>query len=256
MSTATAAPPTSFGNDVHLNVAVQTPSGLDLVGRTLSLQGGANLRVQGTVSHPVILGRTDITGGDLIFLSNRYEIQGGTVAFANPTQTEANVNISASTAINEYNINLRLEGPIDRLRTNYTSDPSLPPADIISLIAFGKTTQSATTSNPSLGGAIGAESVLASGITSQIAGRVQKFAGISQLSIDPVIGATENNQGARIAIQQRVNSNLFVMFSTDVTSTMNQVIQVRYQLSPRWAVAGDRDQNGGFGFNVRLHKEF
>ncbi len=256
MSGATVAPATGFSNDIHLSVAVQTPSGLDLVGRTLSLQGGANLRVQGTASHPVILGRTDITGGDVIFLSNRYEIQGGTVAFANPTQTEAIVNITATTSINEYNINLRLEGPLDRLRTNYTSDPSLPPADIISLIAFGKTTQSAETSNPSLGGAIGAESVLASGISSQIAGRVQKFAGISQLSIDPVIGATENNHGARIAIQQRVNSNLFVMFSTDVTSTMNQVIQVRYQLSPRWAVAGDRDQNGGFGFNVRLHKEF
>jgi translocation and assembly module TamB len=98
--------------------------------------------------------------------------------------------------------------------------------------------------------------VLASGISSQMAGRVQRFAGISQLSIDPIIGSNEGDQGARIAIQQRVNSNLFVLFSTDVTSSLNQVIQVRYQLSPRWSVAGDRDQNGGFGFNVQLRKEF
>jgi hypothetical protein len=33
---------------------------------------------------------------------------------------------------------LALNGPIDQLRTNYSSDPSLPAADIINLLAFGK----------------------------------------------------------------------------------------------------------------------
>jgi len=251
-----SSPPTAgFANNVQLQVAVQTGSGLNLVSRTLSLQGGANLRIQGTAADPVVLGRADITGGDVIFLANRYVIQGGSIAFVNPARTEPVVNIAATTTINQYNISLRVEGPADRLRTTYTSDPSLPPVDIINLLAFGKTTE-AQAANANAGGSLGPESVLASGISSQIAGRLQKIAGISQLSIDPVLGPNQGAQGARVTIQQRVTGNLFVTFSTDVTSTQQQIIQVQYNLNRRWSLSADRDQNGGFGFDARVHKNF
>src|SRR5262249_46387806 len=137
-------PSSGFGNQIHLNIRLRTTSEVNLSGRTLSLQGGANLQLQGTAAQPVAVGRVDIAGGDVIFLSNRYEITGGTVQFTNPTRTEPVVNIEATTTISDYNISLRLEGPLDRLRTNYSSDPSLPPADIINLIAFGTTTETAS----------------------------------------------------------------------------------------------------------------
>jgi translocation and assembly module TamB len=246
-----------FANQLHLKVSLRTTSEVDLSGRTLSLQGGANLQIQGTVAQPVVVGRVDIAGGDVIFLSNRYEITGGTVQFTNPNRTEPVLNLSATTTIDEYNISLRLEGPLDRLRTNYNSDPSLPPADIINLIAFGKTTESASTSATSQFGGLGAESVLASGISSQVAGRVEKLTGISQLSIDPILGPEQGNPGARIVVRQRVTGKLFVTFAADtVTSTLNQVVQVRYQLNSRWSVAADVYQNGGFAFDARIHKEF
>jgi hypothetical protein len=85
---------------------------------------------------------------------------------------------------------------------------------------------------------------------------VQKLAGISQLSVDPILGSYQGDTGARIVIGQRVASNLFVAYSADVTSTLRQVIQVRYQLSRRWSIAVDTDQNGGFGLDARVHKEF
>lgn len=255
LSETTAAPSGAFASRIHLGVSLQTTSEMNLSGRTLSLQGGANLRVQGTAAEPVILGRVNITGGDVIFLSNRYELTGGTVEFANPTRTEPVLNLGATTTINEYNISLRLEGPVDRLRTNYSSDPSLPPVDIINLLAFGKTTEAGTAGTSQFGG-LGAESVLASGISSQVTGRVQRLAGISQLSVDPILGSEQGDTGARIVVRQRVASNLFVAYSADVTSTLRQVIQVRYQLSPRWSISADVDQNGGFGFDARVHREF
>jgi translocation and assembly module TamB len=255
LSESTATPSSSLANRIHLGVSLQTTSEVNLSGRTLSLRGGANLQVQGTLAEPVILGRVNITGGDVIFLSNRYEMTGGTVEFANPTRTEPVLNLGATTAINEYNISVRLEGPLDRLRTTYSADPSLPPVDIINLLAFGKTTESGTASASQFGG-LGAESVLASGISSQVTGRVQRLAGISQLSVDPILGSEQGDAGARIAVRQRVASNLFVAYSADVTSTLRQVIQVRYQLSPRWSISADVDQNGGFGFDARVHKEF
>ena len=145
-------------------------------------------------------------------------------------QTEPVVNLAATTTVNQYNISLRLQGPLERLRTSYSSDPSLPPADIINLLAFGQTTEAAG-ANPTPGN-LGAESVLASGVSSQLASKIQNIAGISRLSIDPVLSSTANgaqqNPGAIITVQQRVTSNLFVTFITDVTSTQNEIIQVEY----------------------------
>ena len=228
-----------------------------MVSPTLSVQGNANLRVIGTAANPVIVGRTNLTGGDLIFLGNRYLVQGGTIAFVNTTQTEPIVNLQASTTIQQYNIALRFLGPVDRLRTNYTSDPSLPPADIIHLLAFGQTEEAANAA-PAQSSTLGAESLVASQVSSQVTGRLQKAFGVSQISLDPQLGATTGNQqqGARITVRQRVTSKLFVTFSTDVTTTQYSAVQMQYQINRKWSVSGVRNQNGGFGLDGRYHKDF
>lgn len=252
-----SSPPAAggFADTVKLDVAVQTSPSLNLVSKTLSIQGGANLQVQGTASQPVIVGRATLNGGDLIFRGNRYVVQSGTIDFINPTRTEPVVNLDLTTVIDQYNIDLRFQGPIEKISTVYTSDPALPPVDIINLLAFGKTTE-ASAANPSTPGVLGAESVLASGIAGQVTGQVEKLAGISHISVDPVLGGSGQNPGARIAIQQRVTSNLYVTFATDVTATQRQEVQVQYQLNQRWSLSGNRDQNGGFGFDARVRKTF
>jgi translocation and assembly module TamB len=249
---------TGFLQQIKLNIGVQSAGPLEVVSRTLTVAGTANLRVSGTGAQPTVLGRFDVNRGDLIMFGNRYVLQPGTVDFINPVRTEPVINLAATTTIDQYNISLRLQGPLERLQTSYSSDPSLPPVDIINLLAFGKTTESGgITTAP---GSLGAESVLASGVSSGITSQVEKVAGISHLSIDPALGGTgsgtQQSPGARITVQQRVTSNLFVTFATDVTSTQNQVIQVEYQFSPRWAFSGVRDQNGGVGFDFRLRKQF
>jgi translocation and assembly module TamB len=202
----------------------------------------------------VILGRTNITGGDLIFNGNRYVLEGGSIEFVNPVETEPVVNLAASTTINAYNINLRMHGPVSQLQTTYNSDPSLPPVDIINLIAFGKTTEASAQNTQSA--SMSAQSTIASGLTNQVASRVSKIAGISQLSIDPGLGGGGQNTGPKIAIQQRVTGNLFVTFASDLTGTQREQIQVEYHLSPKWSVSGIRDQNGGFGFDAKARKDF
>jgi len=73
-------PPTQgFSQNVNLDVGIETPQGLNLVSRTLSLAGSANLHLRGTAAQPVVLGRLNLSGGDLIFSGNRYKLQGGTI---------------------------------------------------------------------------------------------------------------------------------------------------------------------------------
>jgi translocation and assembly module TamB len=243
---------------MKLNIAVQSTNQMNLVSSQVSIKGDANLRVVGTAADPVILGRSNLTGGEFFLAGNRYQVDHGTIDFLNPVRTEPVLNIQVKTTINQYNITLGLNGPVERLQTTYTSDPALPPVDIINLIATGKTVESAAANpSPSPTSALGAQSLLASGISSQVSGKIAKLAGVSQLQIDPGLG-TDNGQnpGARVAIQQRVTSNLLVTFATDITSTQRQAIQIEYKFNPKWSVSGTRNQNGGFGVDGRYRKDF
>jgi translocation and assembly module TamB len=249
-------PPTpGLAQNIQLNLGVNSENNINLVSRTLSINGAANLRVRGTAAEPVILGRVNLSGGDIILNGSRFVLNGGTIEFVNPSETQPVVNLALNTTIQQYNIFMRFNGPVDQLRTNYSSDPSLPAADIINLLAFGTTTE-ASANAPSTPANQAAESLVASQVSSQVTSRVSKVAGISQLSINPVLagGTSQGPPGANITIQQRVTGNLFVTFSSNVASTQNQTIQGQYQISPRVAVSATRDQNGGFGFDTLIKK--
>ena len=254
----TTPPPTQgFADNVRLNIAVRSASELNAVSPTVSIQGAANLRVIGTASDPVIVGRANLTGGDVIFMGNRYVVQGGSIAFVNSIETHPVVNLQATTTIQQYNISMRFRGPIDRLQTNYTSDPALPSADIIHLLAFGNTEEAANAA-PSQSTTQSAESLVASQVSSQVTSRLQKALGVSQISLDPQLGATTGNQqqGARLTVRQRVSGKMYVTFSTDVTTTQFSAIQLQYQLNRKWSLSGVRNENGGFGLDGRYHKDF
>jgi translocation and assembly module TamB len=252
-----AAPPTQgLAQNMQLNVALHSTNNVNLVSRTLSIGGTANLQVRGTAAEPVILGRVNFNDGDIILNGNRFVLNGGTIQFINPSETQPVVNLTLNTNIQQYSINLRFNGPVDQLRTEYSSDPALPSADIINLLAFGQTTEaSAAAATPTNQAA---ESLVASQVSSQVTSRVSKIAGISQLSISPVLAGSSSQgpPGAVITIQQRVTGNLFVNYSTNVASTQSQTIQGQYRISPRVSLSATRDPNGGFAFDALMKKSW
>ena len=256
--TSDTGTPGSLTQGMRLDIAVQSTSQMNLSSSTVSLRGDANLRVVGTAADPVILGRTNLTGGEVFIGNNRYQLQQGTIDFVNPVRTEPVLNLHVAATIQQYNITLGLMGPLSRLETTYVSDPALPPVDIINLIARGQTVESAAANpSPSPLSTLGAESLLAGAVSSKVSGTIAKAAGVSQLQIDPGLGSDNGaNPGARIAIQQRVTSSLFVTYATDVTSTQRQAVQLEYKFNPRWSVSGTRNQNGGFGMDGKYRKDF
>jgi translocation and assembly module TamB len=250
----TVSSPSPIASNMQLAISVQSSESLSLASSQVSLAGGANLTVAGTADKPVLLGRINLTNGELFFQNKRLEIQNGTIVFSNPARTEPVVNLYVKTVVQQYNITINFAGPLDRLKTTYTSDPSLPPLDIINLLAFGQTTGERA-SNASTPASLGAESAIAKGVAGQVAKGVQNLTGVSQLTIDPTVSASQD-PGAQVAIQQRVTGSILMTFSTDVTSTQRQTVQLQYQPKPQWKISVLRDASGGYGIDVRLHKVF
>jgi len=247
-----SAPSEGPANKVKLDIAVETARDLNLTSSAVSLQGQANLHVVGTAADPVIVGRTEFTAGDIFLMNKRYQIERGVIEFSNPQRTEPVLNLLLTTTINQYNLSLTFRGPLDKMQTSYVSDPPLPTADIINLIARGQTTQQATASPSNFG----ASSLLAQGAASQVSGGIQKLAGLSSLSIDPTLGGNNSDPGARIAMQKRVTNNFLFTFATDVTSTQRELIQGEYQFNKRWSASVTRDENGGFAVDGKFRKRY
>lgn len=249
-----SAPPSPFERAMKLSVAVQSAQNLNLASSRLSVGGDANVNVVGTMDQPVLLGRISLNSGEIFYLGKRFELQSGTIEFANPARTEPVLNLYVSSKLERYDVTMRLTGPAERLRTTYTSDPPISQADIIHLLAFGNTTAEAASQPTSA--TQSAEAALAQGVSSPLTGKLQSLAGISQLSIDPLANNAYGDPGAEIAIQERVTGSLLLTFSTNVTTTQNQAASLRYDVNKQLSVTILRDQNGGYGVDVRLHKAF
>lgn len=239
-----------FADTVKLAVSVQSRENLNATSSQVSVAGQAALQVGGTAANPVITGRTTLTSGEVFYRNVRYQLQRGVITFDDPNETHPVLNISVTTAIEQYNLTLTLRGPLDKLTTSYVSDPPLATADVINLVARGKTTQESAVSSQST------DSMIASQAASEVSSSVQKLAGISSLQIDPTIGGNGQNPSARVAIQQRVTKNLLFTFSTDVSQPGSEIVQGEYHLNKRWSVSVERDQLGGVSIDGRYHSKF
>jgi translocation and assembly module TamB len=249
--TGTSAPPTgeSMADNLKLEVAIQSTNQLNAGTAQLGIEGTANLRLIGTAANPVVIGRADLTSGDIFFDKNQYHLERGVITFANPNQTEPVLNMLITTTINQYNLSITIRGPVQKLQTSYVSDPPLSPIDIINLIARGETTSSGAPTS------FGANEVLAAGL-GQVSSEVTKLTGIAGLQIDPLIGGANADPSARIGIQKRVTKNFTFTFSTDVTQPQSEIVQGEYQLTKRWSVSVERNESGGFAVDGRFHTNF
>lgn len=235
---------------VKLAINVQSKQNLAATSSQVSIGGNVNLQVVGTAAEPVITGRTNLNSGELFYRNVRYQLQRGVITFDNPTETHPVMNVSVTTTVEQYNLTLTLRGPLDKLTTSYVSDPPLATADIINLVARGKTTQESAASSQST------DSMIASGAASELSGSVQKLAGLSSLEIDPTLGGNNANPSARVGIQQRVSKKFLFTFSTDVSQPGNEIIQGEYQINQRWSTTVTRDQLGGVSIDGKYHKRF
>jgi translocation and assembly module TamB len=249
-STGSTPSQPGFADTVKLAINLQSQQNLSAVSSQVSIAGQVSLQVGGTAADPVITGRTTLTSGELFYRNLRYQLQRGVITFDDPNETHPVLNVSVSTVVQQYNLTLTMRGPLDKLTTGYVSDPPLPTADVINLIARGKTTEEQAASSQST------DSMIASQVAGQLSSGVQRLAGISSLQIDPTLGGNNQNPSARIAIQQRVTRSLLFSFSTDVSQPGSEIVQGEYRINKRWSVSTTRDQLGGVSVDGKYHTKF
>ncbi|MGA2268036.1 MAG: translocation/assembly module TamB domain-containing protein [Bryobacteraceae bacterium] len=245
--------------DVQISTAPDTQFQSSL---TEDLQAEANLRLRGTASNPALIGRINITQGQVVFFGTKFTINQGSIAFYNPVRVEPVLNVDLETRARGIDIMLTISGLLNKLNLTPRSDPPLQFNEIVALLATGRTPTSDPTlltqqsAMPQSWQQMGASALLGQAIANPVAGRLQRFFGVSKLRIDPTLPGVENNPQARLTLEQQVTPDITFTYITNVTSSNPQVVRMEWSLSKQWSVVALREENGLFGLDFFYKRRF
>jgi translocation and assembly module TamB len=254
----TALPQTnSLLNNLRLDIHVTTTPELQMEAAAAKVSGDADLRLRGTLPRPVLLGRVDILEGDVYFSGTKYRLERGEITFTGPTGIKPTLDLEATTRVRDYDITLGVNGTPDKLNMTYRSEPPLPSADIVALLALGHTesgTSLADTSSQSVSQQA-SSAILSQALNATLSSRSQRLFGITHIKIDPNglnTETTPTHSAPAVTLEQQVSSNLTVTYSTETSQTSQQIIQGEYNVTRNVSIVGVRDQNGVLSFDILL----
>jgi translocation and assembly module TamB len=248
---------------MNFDIQIQTAPDIQVQSTlTEDIEMEANLRLRGTFSNPAVTGRITITQGQIVFFGTKYTINQGSVSFYNPVRIEPVLNLDLETKARGIDVTLTVSGPLGKLNLTPRSDPPLQFNEIVALLATGRTptgdptllAQQATA--PQSWQQIGASALLGQAIASPVAGRLQRFFGVSRLRIDPTLPGVESNPQARLTLEQQVTPDITFTYITNVTNSNPQVVRVEWSFAKKWSVVALREENGMFGIDFFYKKRF
>ncbi|MGH9404611.1 MAG: translocation/assembly module TamB domain-containing protein [Terriglobia bacterium] len=256
LETPPAAPAATFASKVRVGVRVMTNPVVRLDSPTLSYVAAIDATLRGTLSQPSTMGDIHIHQGTALIAGNRYQIARGDITMTSPYQTAPVVDIEARTRVERYDLTVELAGPADRIKMSYRSDPPLPTEDILSLLALGYAPGQTlmSSSGTERMGAAGAGSLLTTALSTQVSGRFQKLFGVSRIRVDPNLLGPTTAGGARITVEEQVSRDLSMTYSTNTAAAQQRDIRLRWDVSDRISLIGERDINGVYGFEVRFRR--
>ena len=243
--------PNPYLKNLNLNVDVDIANSFVIENNISKAEISADLKLIGTVYNPSLAGRASITeGGEVYFSQNTFVIEQGAVDFVNPTRIEPDLNLSARTQVQDYDIRLILQGTPDKFTASLVSDPPLSEPNIISLLVTGRTLESASAHVLSVAGNT-ALSYVNSAITGRIEQATARALGLDSVRIDASLVSTEENPEARITVGQRLASDFELIFSQDLKDTRNQTWMANYNPFKSFNIQGVKRDNNEFNLAVR-----
>jgi translocation and assembly module TamB len=250
------APSNHLRLDVHLTSAPQ----LNFQNAYAKLAGDVDLHLRGTLASPSLLGRISLTQGSASVGGTKYELQRGDINFNNPVRIQPNIDIDATARVEDYDITLGLHGSSDKPRLTYRSEPPLPEADIVALLALGHTQgeessygqqqQQAAGDNPTT------DALLGGALNATVSNRVQRLFGTGAVKVDPNFIGSLGNSTARVTVVEQIGNNLTFTYASNVNTTTQQLIQAEIAINRHVSLLLTQDESGIFSAVIKARRRF
>jgi translocation and assembly module TamB len=251
------APFDSPSNHIRLDVHFSSSPQLNFQNAYAKLAGNVDLRLRGTVASPSLLGRISITEGSAVLAGTRYDLQRGDIFFTNPVRIQPAIDLNATARVEDYDITLGLHGTPQKMNVTYRSDPPLPEADVVALLALGRTDsqqrlymqQQQAIANPT-------DALLGGALNATVSSRVQRLFGAGSVKVDPNYLGALGNSTSRIIVEEQLGRSLTLTYATNVNTTSQQLIQAEIAINRHASLQVARDESGVFSVVLKATQRF
>jgi translocation and assembly module TamB len=255
----TIAPLDAPSNHIRLDVHIASSPQLNFQNAYAKLAGNVDLRLRGTVASPSLLGRVSITEGSAVLAGTRYELQRGDIYFTNPVRIQPSIDLNATARVEDYDITLGLHGTPQQMTVTYRSDPPLPEADVVALLALGRSgnqqrlytqQQQQALANPTT------DALLGGALNATVSSRVQRLFGAGSVKVDPNYLGALGNSTSRIIVEEQLGSNVTLTYATNVNTTAQQLLQAEIAINRHVSLQVARDESGVFSVVLKATRRF
>ncbi|HEY0308390.1 MAG TPA: translocation/assembly module TamB domain-containing protein [Acidobacteriaceae bacterium] len=258
---ALPAPPDPNAPSSHIRLQVHVTSSpqLDFQNSYAKLAGMVDLNIGGTIAVPTVLGRITVTDGSAKFAGQTYQLQRGNIYFTNPVRIDPQIDVDATTRVENYDVTVGVHGTSSNLKPTYRSEPPLSETDIFALLALGRTQEEAQIyqqQQTSQGVDPTTSALLGGALNATVSNRVEKLFGVGSVKIDPSFVGTLGTSSARITVEQQLSRNLTVTYATNVNETAQQLIQLQLNLTDNVSVVAARDETGVFSTVLKIRHRY
>jgi translocation and assembly module TamB len=249
-----AGPP----SPIRLDLRVEARDSLVVRNNLADAVGSASLTLSGPLNNPIVDGRATVTRGTLQFRQGEYQVRRGVVRFPGRQGGDISFDMQAEADIKGYRVTVGFAGTLEKFYPTFSSDPALPQTQIVSLVLtgdLGDPNEAITSKSITQTGVSVAGSLIGEAVSRSVEKRTERLFGINRFQIDPVL-AGGTDPSARLTVGRRINKNLSITYSTNINSTDEQVIQLEYRISDRFAFVAAREDDGSYGVDFRVRKRF
>jgi len=274
-SSASSGSSSGLGFPLRFNIQLLARSSIEIDNNVARIALSADLTLRGTPDRPVVLGRAEVERGEVWFEGRRYVVTRGTVDFINPGKFEPYFDVEAETSARTpgqtYHVTLRVTGNLQRIDSEFSSDPPLSELDIVSVL-FGDVRSTQDAELRALQSQDAAQQtsliqsratrLLANPISSNVQKVVEQTLGVDRVQFTPMLVDPSQQSmrfapGARLTVGKRISDRVYLTYARSMTSSANdQLIMLEYEQSDRlsWVLTQNEDKT--YALDVRVRRVF
>jgi translocation and assembly module TamB len=264
------------GSPVRFDVRLVAPSTFRIENDLARIVASADVTLRGTPDRPQVFGRADIERGEVRFEGRRYLVSRGSLDFTNPDRIQPFFDVEADTRVRvpgqTYRVTLRIAGTSERLQPEFTSDPPLPSADVLSLLLSDRNptgdleVTSINAPNQREVDLLQARATraLTGALSAEVGKVVQQTFGVDTFQITPLLvdpnqqtAGLAVNPTARVTIGKRLSDRIYLTYARSLSSsTRDEIILLEYDQSETLGWVLSQNEDGTYALEVRKRVAF
>lgn len=192
---------------ISVDIKIAIPEVLDINSGDLRSRWGGHIQLVGSWGKISMKGEIQLSKGYYILNGQEYQIKQGNITFGIDPEKQASIYVVGSRDINDYQIDVILQGRLSNPNIILRSNPALPQQEILSLILFGKSpSEISTFEDEQLEQSL--SSLLKDASSPGILSKIQKSIGIDRIDINRL----ENGDKEELSIKvgKNITKDLFI----------------------------------------------